>query len=121
MKNILLKSYMRIIDLFLFPFTFIIINYTILPVLNQIAFYKKQTLILRRETIKTFIVTFITKKKIQFFLIHIQLIHLQIRRLQVRVFNSFQNKNFFQSTHYHKFWYGEFFANPIEIIHQKTP
>lgn len=43
MKNILLKSYMRIIDLFLFPFTFIIINYTILPVLNQIAFYKKQT------------------------------------------------------------------------------
>lgn len=34
---------MHIIDLFLFSFTFIMINCTILSVLKQIAFYKKQT------------------------------------------------------------------------------
>lgn len=39
----LLKSCMHIIDLFLFSFTFIMINCTILSVLKQIAFYKKQT------------------------------------------------------------------------------
>lgn len=67
--------------------------FTILPVLKQIAFYKKQTF--NSKTFKTFIVRyllFIMKKKILFFIFNSN------NSKASSVFNSFQNKDFFSTS-----------------------